>query len=114
MKLLDTINNARELTSQLNEQLEISGQAAWEEILDKRAEAMDQLEMVHRQASESERESCRGELKQLHRDDELLREKSDYILGMLSLEIKERLGRSSYAGQTTGADTVLACLDRKA
>lgn len=114
MKLMDTIKTARDLTSQLNEQLEFADQAAWEDILGKRAEAMNQLEMIHRNASESERESCRRELKQLHGDDELLREKSDYVLGMLSLEIKERLGRSSYVGHAAGADTVLACLDRKA
>ena len=114
MKLLETIQTASELTARLNAQLESSDQETWEDILGRRAEAMDRLEAVHGNASERERESCRGELKQLHRDDELLREKSDYILGMLALEIREQLGRSSYKGHTAGGDTLLACLDRKA
>ncbi len=114
MKLLETIQTAGELTMELNAQLESSDQETWEDILGRRGEAMDQLEMVHRNSSESERESCRGALKQLHRDDKLLRQKSDDILGMLTLEIRERLGRSSYVGHTAGGDTLQACLDRKA
>ena len=114
MELLKTIQTASELTEQVHAHLESSDQDTWEDILGRRAEAMDQLEEIHRNASEMERESCRQELKELHRDDELLREKSDYILGMLALEIRERMGMPSYAGHAAGRDSLQACLDRKA
>ena len=114
MELLKTIRTASELTGQLIANLESSDQDIWEEILGRRAEAMDKLEEIHRNASDRERESCHKELKQLHRDDELLRAKSDYVLGMLALEIRERMGMPSYVGQAAGRDSLQACLDRKA
>ena len=114
MELLKIIQTASELTGQLHAHLDSSDQDTRDDILGRRAEAMDKLEEIHRNASDMERESCRRELKQLHREDELLREKSDYILGMLALEIRERLGKSSYVGHAAGGDTLQACLDRKA
>ena len=114
MELLTTIKTASELTGQLYEQMDSSGRKVWEDIMSRRALAMEQLEDAHRNASQKERDTCCDELKQLHRDDELLREKSENILGKLSLEIRERLGKPSSAGHAVGGEALQACLDRKA
>lgn len=114
MNLLQTIKTASELTVLLKANLETDDQRAWEEILGRRAEAMERLDEAHRNASAEERFSCREQLLDLKREDELLREKSDYVLGMLALEIRESMGRPSYAGAGSGAEGCQACLDRKA
>lgn len=114
MELLKTIRTASKLTVQLKAHLETSDQDAWDELLSRRAVAMEQLEEVHGNATEQERESCREELKQLRREDDQLREKSDYVLGMLALEIRESMGMPSYAGHAAGGDGLQACLDTKA
>lgn len=114
MELLQIIRRASELTIQLKSHLETSDQDVWDDILRRRAVAMEELDEAHRNASDKEREFCLEDLRLLRREDELLREKSDYVLGMLALEIRDCMGMPSYAGQGTGADGMQACLDRKA
>jgi hypothetical protein len=114
MELLSAIRVASELTRQLFEELETGDQEVWDEILDRRAAAMDVLDAAHRQASEQERAQHHDQLRQLRHDDDLLRKKSEYVLGMLALEVRESMGMASYAGQAAGGIGMQACLDKKA
>ena len=114
MELLLTSNLARDLTERLHAALESQDLQTCRDLLQQRAQAMEDFERAHRAASNQERESCRNDMVALARADEDLQERSQDILAVVATEFREQLGLPANGSRPTGGDPLQACLDRKA
>jgi len=113
MELLRTTDLARDLTQQLHTALENKDLQMCRDLLDRRGQAMMDFESAHRVASETDRESCRDSMLDLHRADEHLRKRSKELLEMVAAEFREQLGLPGKTIHQVAREPQQACLDRK-
>ncbi len=113
MKLMMTIDVARELTQRLQETLETQDMEACRDLLGFRYKAMVDFEYAHRTASHQERENCRVKMAELQKADGVLLEQSEDILTRVASEFREQLGLPANGKPPAGGDPLQACLDRK-